>query len=347
MVLLSNLTHSLAGELLPSNSFSTFQAEALSRGMALVLDAPDDDLIDTVVFTFTSIQGTPGTWKYGLQGLDSNGFPNGTWSNDGGGEASGTISGASLNVNGNALTLDNDYQASRGEPICIVFWTESGTHDFSNKAIMRYAVAPINGDRLSVYPAVCTNTLGTWTIQDLDRNPCMGYRAGSVSRGWPISSSFSRSYGPTTDPDEAGFKMVPPQNIWIHGFYANVFSAVTDCDVKLIEGTTTLETVSLIGEEGSSAERRMCYFSKPYKLLSGNTYYLSGERKGANMTLYETDFLAAQDMMAMMPYSWCTPVDRTDLGAWTEATTKFYNAVPVPLIEFTADLGTGARLAFR
>ncbi len=116
------------------------------------LKAATANAITHVRFSAKLVSGTSPTYKVSLQGVTSDGFPDGTIKSSG--NAKGTFTPISTTPTVFEVSLGSSYTPSVGETLCVVFDHDSGTIDFSNYSAVchfYYSITPSSQHFAAVY----------------------------------------------------------------------------------------------------------------------------------------------------------------------------------------------------
>lgn len=149
--------------------------------MAWVFRATQAMTITRVAIYVASISGTPPTYKIGLQGVDANGEPDGTYL--GGGSPASVSSSSWTGAVSNWKTLDNSYVCTRGQLLALVIEYDSGTVDGGNFIEVGHSLGSTGN--ITGFPVASVDTGGGWG-KVTGSQPVYGYGSSGRKYGQMI-----------------------------------------------------------------------------------------------------------------------------------------------------------------
>jgi hypothetical protein len=234
----------------PSTSagFTLFSLDATNDAIEWIVQAQVADTITHVGFRYGVRTGTPPTYRISIQGVGTDGNPDGTIKG-GGSPASATFTppaSTAWNSTWQWVALSNSYVVSRGEKLAIVIDYSSGTIDVSNFGSFTSATAGTGGRQQ--YPYVIENN-ATVRARAVAA-PAWGMKSSTASYGAPFQSTTTVTFSSSSNPNERGMAFMLPagsgDTFQIAGIRAVITTpaAATTFDVRLYEGTTLRQTAT-------------------------------------------------------------------------------------------------------
>ena len=288
----------------------TLTIDATAEKVGIVMQVPKTGNWRTIYFHLSDVTGTH-TLRYSVQGLGTDGNPNGTIA------ASGTGTAA----NGwFSLTLSADHAVTRGDFIAVVC-------DFSAYTSGGVGVTTANiQDFLFPY---CTHFTAAWAKQGRSGCVAIAYDDGTfacIPGVYPLAIS-DLTYNSGSTPDEAGLIFQLPYPCKVLGMNVTIrqITGLPDFDLYDSDGTTVLQTCSITDADftnGTTGTYQVIFDSS--STLSANTNYrlVMKPTTASNVRLVYGDAPTAASLDGMpggQQFHW---TQRTNAGAWTETTTR-------------------------
>lgn len=277
-----------------SLGFTNFLIDSTSDKLAFITQIYGNENITKVGFRYGARTGTPPQYKVSIQGLDTNGDPDGTVLG-GGSPASATFTPpADTTWDGTwrEITLDNAYTPSRGQFMALVI-EASGSPDASNNSSFTQNVTQMQPNALR-FPNARTDTGGGWT--EIGGFPIFSIAGATRYNGNPfvdISSTQMSTIG-----DRAALKFT------LDGSWGDTFKVLgawmtaTSGASGLIKlglwnaaGTALMETsvdVDVFNTAGPNI-MQLLFDDAPVELNYGTAYYLGLEKDTANVLIFHYD----------------------------------------------------------
>jgi hypothetical protein len=263
-------------------ALTTFTLNGTTGAIQLnnVFRAEEACTITAVGFVQSTLTGTPGTLRVGIQTINTGGTMTGTWLASGNGY--GDYSAWSSSDNGKyvMVTLGSSVTLARGDIAGLVLKPQAvGTWDASNNITVGYYVEQTN---LIASPYVVT---GTNTRPSVARLSNLFMRSSSRSYLFPYESFFEWEIDSDSTPSEVGAKFIIPAGVCdtfkINGIGLNFdANGASTFDLTLYEGTsrTVLQSISVDSDQfqtgGSANGLHIIYFDEATlsTLTAGTTY---------------------------------------------------------------------------
>lgn len=317
-----------------NGSFTNLTVDA-NTGIGWVLPCYDPTTITQIGIRQGSVTGTGATFKVGLQGIGTDGKPDGTFLG-GGSEVSTTFTPTAGNDSTVQWhTLDNSHVTTDRSPICIVIIPDSGV-DASNKCSFTRQMGAADAGNQG-FPYSLTLSSGTWSLQD--DYPCVGYRDATTTYGFIPEGADVVDLDDNNTPDEAGIAFTHVSGLGasygivgvniVMGYGGNTG---TTLQVQLYNDTTALADFTHTGVITShSSQQRQHYILSDATLdaLEFGTEYIiavHSDSTSLGVDLRYLDFESAADVNAVNIFTRGDIsqhyVSRTDAGAWSPTTTR-------------------------
>lgn len=331
-----------------TGGFSTFAIDDAAERAAVVFLADDANAITHVGFRTGAITGTPPTYRFSIQGVDTaTGFPDGTVKG-GGSPASMTSSSFTANT-WYWLALDNSYTPTLGEPLAFVVDYSTGTINASNRIFTAHYTNTdsfLNISARDGLPYALTYSSSAWTKQT--QAPIFGIRTASTRYGNP-SLTLAQTSNVTTSGHRAVMKFRVPSG--------GLISAYTVKEMKAFfapPASGSDFTVGIWNAAGTALQSDTAYtdvvralgtqnfhnyvFSSPATLDAGTWYYAGIQAAGSIISLYHQIVDGTSDKLA---YNQIEAGGATWNGsAWTDQDT-WLPAIELTLGDITAAGGGG------
>lgn len=326
-------------------SYGTHTLDGTADQIEFVWRAPKAATITHVAFRQTSITGTPGTVRVGLQSVSATtGLATGTWLAGGLGYADYNSWNASNNGTFVQVALGTSVTVARGDVVAMVMDVQAvGTWDASNLAVIsRDGIAFGPFQRL---PYANTGS-GAAISKQAIANPPFVLRSSTEGFGQVVQGINALSYSSSSTPDEQGAIFTLPADIGtsytIPGVLLGGDFDAGDFDLVLYDsdGTTVLQSVSIDKDQAAmnTADVAEFWFDEVTlsSLTPGTTYRLTIKptTTTAITSLMAYDVAQANDLIRFTGGS-ATGfyfTSRTDAGAWSETTTR------IPSMQLIVDL---------
>lgn len=315
-------------------SLNSLSLNDSDNSIAVVFQAPVDAsvTITRIGVRLTSITGTTPNYKASIQGVATNGDPDGTIKG-GGSPNSAVFSPSGLGWSAASwhwVTLDNSYVTTPGEFLSAVIVYDSGTVNGSNLASFAYYLTGVSSE-LSLPCALDFQT--AWT----PRSGLPLVAIGTASRPYffPLKAAANQIFT-NASTNEYGFAFTVPSG-WCSTYkVAGVrvlysMPAAGTMAMNLYNGggaadTTVLQSVTgMDGDYSAAANRQHDFYfttSPLVTLTAGNTYRIAFKGETANNnTLYYADFEAAADRDAY-PFGQNVLWTSRAGGNWTDIATR-------------------------
>ncbi len=186
--------------------FTNFSLNQTTDQLEVIFQAPAAITITRLGYRYGARTGTPPTYKISLQGVGTDGNPDGAIKG-GGSPASKTFT-PPADTSFNALwkwnTLDNPYTCARGEYLAWVIAYSSGSVDASN--LSSFTAFSQNLTGAANLPFAIQNDAGSRTRQP-SGPPVFGYGSSTQAYGTPMQAALTQSITSTT---EAGLAFTLP-----------------------------------------------------------------------------------------------------------------------------------------
>ena len=326
--------------------------QALNDYVAVITIAEEDAVIDRVTGYVDLLTGTPGTFRIGIQSVNTSGLPSGTWLGYGDFAGNGTNF---PNFATKQWTLSTTASITRGQYYAIVIYAFSGTFDASNN-VRLYSIRGTGiGPSFNAFPYmydVINGVAGTKTTTQIIPN--LG--CGTSTRQYKIATSGGSvaSWNSTSSPDQRGMKFKLPASFATTFKVAGVRMGVGPTNSAAQWSLNLYDSASNVIQNKTftnsdayninSLHVRDYYFDEStLTALSPNTdYRIAVEATSAAlgcMTYIELNG-AFDCSSAFIPDGTFHLTTRTDAGAWTDTTTGWF---PMQLIidDLTASGGGG------
>lgn len=339
-------------------SFGNYALNTSSRKVAVTFQARETGVLTaaTVRVSSRGYASFNPQYKLSLQGVGTDGFPDGTIK--GGGSpcsALFTVTDSSWNTVTTWVTFDNSYACTRGESLSLVI---EPTGSPSSPDASNYLSFTTNmGSSINNRDALAKSYDGAaWAHVSVVNGAVFAYKINGVRHGCPVASSDYASFNINTTlgsgGDERGIVFTVPT--WFCSRYAirgaNMVwanTAATTTVVTLYDAASdeVLQQVTFDGDFHTSSCPQLI-FPKPYALLhAGKAYRLAAApQTTTSMSLYYFGVTDAADWEAFSG-AWFRSCYRADGGAWTAQDTRRYLLSPIlhsiepPLAVRTRPLG--------
>lgn len=315
----------------PFVSARTMNSTVTPSRTAFSFQAPEAFTCTEIGFRQSSVTGTPGVLRFGLQGIDTNGKPDGTWlATVSGGAGTAYVDYSSWSTANNTkfviVTLPTGgVSLTRGQVVYLVAQCQSGTWDASNNLSMTYEW--VQGQRELRSRAITFET----SLQSQTRPAPFLLRSSTTTYGYPLETMANiASIHQGTTPDEIGMAFTMPSSYSlsykVRGVVFNIQKNQNQ-SVKFIlyQGTTLLQDVTWNFNWSGSNDYGMheIYFdeSSLSTLSSGTEYVLSIQPIGTSTTQGVTYSTSPADTDLSALSDWTLKYySRTDLGSWSQTT---------------------------
>lgn len=274
-----------------------------------IFQVPDDNDAATITITqlgyrLTSVAGTSPLMRISLQGMGTDGNPDGTTKNAGASSATFTPAGSAT---WNWVTLGTPYVASRGEFLAIVISYVSGTLNVGNAPTIAHT---FGGGASEGFPYAIQNvsppTPGR--VRQVQR-PVFGFRSASKAFGLPVQTLTATTFSTTA---ERALRFLVEGGLAtafkVGGIRMLLLSPVAGktLDVNLYDGTTVIATAvwdsDAVRTNGANTIVTLWFQDAVLPtLLAGQEYRISLAPRDAstNVAWYTADFIQASDMEVM------------------------------------------------
>lgn len=309
-----------------ASAFQNHVLDANTDTLEFGFNAPEAITITKVFVRYGLRTGTPPAYKISLMGMDgATGRGDGTIL--GGGSPASNVftppADTTWDGTGRWITLDNPYICTRGQKIVIHLKYESGTVDGSNNSSFTRNIA---SSSLNSFPGAYDN--GSTTTQQ----PIFGYGSTTKVYGYPLEGFDSTVFGSGDTPDEWALKFTLPADAGSTFKVSGVRARFTPggsgrtAKVQLYTGTTLLQTVTIDADEiaGAGGMVEVYFTDTTLATLDFGTAYRIGlqPQEASNWNLPSLVVDAANDLTAFGGGADWHLSTRTDVGAWTDVTTK-------------------------
>lgn len=286
-----------------ASAATNFTLDGASDKAAWLFQMEKAALISEVGVVVSSVTGTSPTYKIGLQGVDTAGDPDGTYLNDGGGEASATSAAWSGTLAMNNVTLTNDYSATRGQLMALVMEYSSGTIDASNNVAVRLGTS-WPGANANTFPKTQDNTGAGWNENTLRQPQWRLADAGGAVYGNPLEFIASQTiaanneYGMRFKLDAADVSAFTVRGVRFSGGYSvsdNLALSLWDTSRNLLQQVEIDGSVQ--ANSGASRENIIYFDEATLSSLAGDTEYFVGiHGQSNNLFLEYVNVNAAADL---------------------------------------------------
>ena len=309
-------------------SFSNFSLDASGDKLEIIFQAFDASQITTVGIRYGVRTGTPPTYKVSLQGVGSDGNPNGTIKG-GGSPASATFTppaDTTWNSTLRQITLDNAYTPTRGEMLAIVVeyssGTISGSHNSSFTSVLSNLMSSVG------FPYAIENAAGSRTRSS--EVPMFWYGAGSTYRGSSGNTMAAPVFHADSTPyDEYGmYFSIGPSHVstyTVRGvvMHLSIPAAGKTFAMKLYDDTTVLQDATFDTDAFStnSAYRNVTLLFDEVTLstlVAGTTYRIAfkGADSGTSLGIKVVGYNSTSQQKAVFGEATFGRTQRVDDGSW-------------------------------
>lgn len=332
-------------------TFSNILIDASGEKIAFVTQVRGVEPIEKIGVRYGARTGTPPTYKIGLQGVDATGLPDGSFLNDGGGEASITFTPpADTTWDGiwKEFTLTDAYTPALGQYVAIVIEYSSGTIDASNRSSFSETVTTLGDPGFQQSPYSLTHNGAAWskTVIAGRQLPFTLVTANTVF-GRPIQDSPAPT-NLTVDGHRQALKFTLPagaaDTFKILSSRMNL-SVATGGTFKIgiwsASGTIAETTIDsdYVSGSGSLRVQEMFWDDAATALTAGTTYYVGVERSGTNIGLH-TQHIGVANNLKAHPGGSSFVFSSYDGSSWTDDTT-LRPEVEITLDDITEPAGGG------
>lgn len=301
------------------------------------------------------VNGTPGTIRVGVQSVDSNGQPSGTWI------AYDDFTANTTNFPNFATfkkTLTNTGSVTRGQLVAVVFDALSGTFDASNYIRFYWTNGASLGDSPRIYPYTYGANNGGAAAKSTSANALTaGYGSSTRQYGFACSVSNITSWNSASTPDERGMKFSLPSSTCTSYKVAGVrilcglTNSAATWDLVLYDSSNTvLQSVSFTNTgiyNTTTIGLREFYFDESTlsALTPGSDYRIVIKPTSASLGAVSFNNAASGWSLApaINPSGTWSYTTRTDAGSWTDDPNT---TMPVKLIihDLTSSGGGGGAI---
>lgn len=283
--------------------FINLDMDTTGHKFSAVLQAESTAPITHVGISIDNRNGTPPTFKFGLQGVDANGLPDGTYLG-GGSPASGTgVPAAQSSFEW--FALDNAFTPTRGQVMAVVMEYSSGTINASNTVDIFYRVS--NWDEESMFPYTLTNTGAGWVKNSVTHWCGMAIRTASTRTGFPIIA-WSGNTTVTTSTHRQALSFTLPaghgDTFKVLGAFLRMISPAVGNTFKfgLWDASSELQAVTMDTDNFAAVGAdKSAYFYFDESTLStlsyGTLYYLGVEATGTAVGITRWDIFHADNRL--------------------------------------------------
>jgi hypothetical protein len=307
-------------------SVSLFVLNALTDAINTVFVVPEAGTYTSITIRQGVVTGTPGVVRVSVQGINSTGSADGTILSSGNAFADYTpISGNNNQVV--VLTLTSPITFAENDQVMVVIAPNSGTWDVSNNCSFTSRVNSLFP--LTRFPYAIEIDGGVATR--LQVPGVCGFRDSTRSIGNSFTTTAATSnFSSTSSPDEHGGSFRFPAEmgnsvvISAISLYTRYVTAGGTCDIVFYQGTTEIYSFSVDLDRTQNTTEGIFKIPLPVPLtVNTATTYIVAMRAVSTfqVSLRYFDFLSAEDAQAtnFLNSTW---YQRTNLGAWTEITTR-------------------------
>lgn len=315
------------------------QIRAIGDYVACIRQAEEDATITKVGFYFDArgTNATPGTCRVGIQSVNTNGDPSGTWLGYTDYTANATnfpnFSGVILDITANGTA-----SVTRGQLYAIVMYAQSGTWDASNNLqwTTTYAGA---GQYVTTFPTMKAVVGGVANNSNNPQpHPNIFCESSTATYGNPqINPSNVASWNSGSSPDEIGVKFSLVSS-WTTNFNVlgmqgilGVTNSAATATMKLYDSSNTLlqsksftATELFAGNAGVGMRTLMFDTATLSSLSPGSTYRLTLEVTSASLgftTFIQVNYPNNTVNRAFVGSGTYVRTERTNAGAWTDTDT--------------------------
>lgn len=313
-------------------AFTTFVMDSTTDQTEWVFQMPEAATLTQGCFLYGVRLLTPPTYSIALQGVGTDGNPNGT---DVGGGSPTLVTftppaDTSWDNLGQCRTFTNAIAVTRGQMLSQVIAYSSGTVSGATNSSFVTDVSQLQPQGGPPY-RIQNNAGSRARTNNL---PVFWVKSSTKTYGRPMQSINATVYASDSTPDERASACTFPTG-WGNTFTVRGVRAVVDMPaagktvlVTLYSGTTALQTVTLDSDATSSTVRNpgvltMFFDEATLTTLSFGTLYRIGfapQETSADFGLYQLTMAAAGDLTAHPMRGACYLSTRTDAGAWTDDT---------------------------
>lgn len=317
--------------------------DAAGEGCGIVFAAPATGTITALLFRTGAVSNSQ-TLRAGLQGIDANGFPDGTWANGGAcyadqaSPAASTVYTLTLGGGGLSVTKGTQYSAN-------IQW--AGTVGSVNI----HGVVPstqfgwgLRGATLfsggGNYGVVNT---GSWAVSNANV-PMIGVSYGGTFYPIPgivppIVRATAATIASNTTPDEVGNRFRLPFAARCAGIFAQI-DAVPDVDLVLYPDSGAALATATVTKRPTALGLAVGMFATPVT-LAANTWYRVVVKPTSTTSF---GLPQSQALGGAATFAQIGPVDaykcsRVDAGSWTDTATDYRPDV-IPLLDQVDDGAT-------
>jgi hypothetical protein len=314
-------------------SFGTFALDASTDALEIIFQMPEEATLTHGGFRYGLRALTPPTYRISLQGVGSDGNPDGTIKG-GGSPVSATFTPPASTAWDSTfqwVAFSNSYAAAAGELLALVIDYSSGTVNGTNNSTF---TATMTWSMRSTLPYTIQNN-ATVRARQTVTSPIFGVKSASAAYGQPFQSTTATAYSANTSPDEYALAWTTNsdwgatyQVVGVHGTFT-LGNAAKTITVNLYDtdGTTVLQTVTLDTDQAAVGSERSLDIYFPGTLADlafGSTYRVGfiANDNATNAALRTIDVATDTDFSAIPHgvFAWLST--RDNLGAWTDVTTR-------------------------
>ena len=306
-----------------SPNTSTLSLNGSSDKVGWVFQALDTATITHLGLSLAS-DNNPPDYTIGLQGIDTDGYPDGTYLG-GGSPASATFNSQTEgwgNSTFNWVELDNSYDVTIGDYLAYIVEYDTGTIGYSNQSTFRYMNSNIEYLR---FPAARTDVGGGW-VRQVNGYAIYGVKGADFVWGFPVQQLASAALN--TNGHRAAMKVSLDSNIMSSAILSGIrmraqFGSIGSVKVGIWEGTTERESISFdIDYINLSLQGKIdIRFDNEYTLDAGTEYYIGIERVDSTNYLHTWSHAEANDLNSHYGgQDWC--LSEYNGSSWSDTTTE-------------------------
>ena len=338
-----------------SGSISTFALDEAADRIEYIFQAPEACTIQELGYLYGARTGTPPTYSIQLEGVNlTTGRSDGTIKASS--NAKKTFTPPASTADDGLWkwpgTLTSNYTCTRGEDLAIVLTYASGTVNGTNFSTFSNGGGGAFPDANFPYVNSFNNTGSVLTRRT--SKAIFGYRSSTKTYGFPFQQYNQAAFSLDSTPDEYALRFMMPSGFcstfqvgYIELYGIPPTTANKSFKVNLYSGTTVLQSVTRDADAMATNSTRLpmrCYFNdSSLATLSANTVYRVGiqpQETTNNMQVTQFQVSANSDFSAWpMGIEWYMST-RTDLGSWTDITTK-RPRIDLGIVDVTGGSGGG------
>lgn len=317
------------GKLPLYGNITSHDLDANNDGFGFVFKAPKSGDISKVLFAVNAVDGTPPTYRVGLEGVSSR-APDGTYLTSGTAyvDQSSWSTGTAWQTLGAAATV------SAGDLVAATIRYQTGTVDASNN--VQVSGQTQIGLAQSGNPYTCVLTAGSWAVGNtaMVALASVQYSDGTILSCNPAATVSNNSWSSASSPRYRGNKFTPPVDARIFGAWFQMRAGDTsDWSIELYEGTDSSPIVSAAVDwsecvAGTGQIYTVFVPFEPTALTGGTAYRIIANPTTTNANTYFGQLSFVDSDSAAAYAGMLSGSTASTAGSWTDDATVVYSIVP-------------------